>query len=248
MKLLIDKFSTNLRGYVSNNNIVELLTPLQIRIAALLDKTWRPNPNDVIEHHVLFSPLSTANFTTVIKSDATRDVRTRLFAQILEGLAFLHSKGVAHRDIKPANLTVKTYDPPDAQIIDFGCATFEADILYDRPGTIPYLAPEQCEGKYHNQSVDYWAVALVGIEMLGYKRTTNIQVTRPIHEEIHHWLDGQPNDPMIECCKGMLQWEPGERMSAADALEAHLVPFQNAPGAAGDGKRLLEVPGQFGRR
>lgn len=139
----------------------------------------------------------------------------------MEGLAFLHENGVVHRDIKPANLTVKSYDPPDAQIIDFGCATFETNILYDRPGTISYLAPEQTEGKYHNKSVDYWSMALVGVELLGFERP-QVRTSPDTYLNIHRWLSGQLHQAMALCCKCMLQMKPEDRMSATKAIEGCL--------------------------
>lgn len=155
----------------------------------------------------------------------------------MEGLAFLHENGVAHRDIKPANLTVKSYDPPDAQIIDFGCATFETNILYDRPGTISYLAPEQTEGKYHGKSVDYWSVGLVGVELMGFERP-QVRTTPDTFTNIHHFLDSQLDHSLVRCCKGMLQMNPQDRMTAEEAIGGCLAPFQDQ--SREDGKRSLE--------
>jgi serine/threonine protein kinase len=67
-----------------------------------------------------------------------------------------------HRNIKPANLIVKSNTPPDMAITDLDCATTENEILYDRPGTIPYLAPEQREKLKHGENVDIWALGVVG--------------------------------------------------------------------------------------
>jgi serine/threonine protein kinase len=181
--------------------------------------------------------LSTGTFASLIRSNASRFTRTRLFTQILEGLAVLHGHGIAHRDIKPGNLTVTAYDPPDAQIIDFGCATFQSKILYDRPGTIPYLAPEQAEGLYHGRSVDYWSIALVGLELMQY-RMRGVKVTAEIYKDMHKWLANQPDDAMVNCCKGMLQWEPAARLTAADALRGCLAQFRDH--AIEDGKRTLQ--------
>lgn len=140
---------------------------------------------------------------------------------------------------------VKSYDPPDAQIIDFGCATFETRILYDRPGTVPYLAPEQVEGEYHGQAVDYWSVALVGVELMEFKRP-EVKVTADILAGIHTWLDRQPVDPLGECCKGMLQISPDHRMTAAEALQGCLSSFQDR--LIEDGKRSAEILDKTGKR
>lgn len=164
----------------------------------------------------------------MIKSKASIETRTYLFAQVLDGIAFLHSLGISHRDIKPGNLTVKSYDPPDAQIIDFGCATTAPRTLYDRPGTVPYLAPEQYEDLWHDKAVDYWACALVGAELVGLKRRSNERVAGEDYLLLCHWLDNYTEhaaQPLISVCKGMLKIEPAERMTAADALEKHLVAF-----------------------
>lgn len=50
---------------------------------------------------------------------------------------------------------------------DLGCATVENEILYDRPGTILYLAPEQREKPKIGENVDIWALGFGGLELFG---------------------------------------------------------------------------------
>jgi serine/threonine protein kinase len=212
------------------------------RYAKLLDENWTPGLSDTIDLHILYSPLSTSNFTALIKSKASLETRTRLFAQVLDGLAFLHSLNVSHRDIKPGNLTVRSYDPPDAQIIDFGCATKERKTFYDKPGTIPYLAPEQKEGQYHERSVDYWASALVGLELVNIRSVPG-RVTEDNYRELMNSIGKKVAHPIVSACKDMLRIEPSQRMTAAEVLEKHLSAFHSDPNRKGR-KRVTDLIGE----
>ncbi len=218
----------------------ELLTLIQARIVSLLDASWCPSANDATDLYILYTPLSTSTFATLISSNASEETRTRLFAQVLEGLDFLHQNGIAHRDIKPVNLTVRSYNPPDAQIIDFGCASFESPILYDRCGTVPYLAPEQKEREYHTEAVDLWATALVGAELIGYRKSAD-KVTEATYENIHKYLSRNLKHPLALCCKEMLQYRAQDRMSAAKALEKHFQGYLGLEPMKGS-KRYIRLP------
>lgn len=45
----------------------------------------------------------------------------RYFNQLLSGVAYLHTRGVAHRDLKPENILLDEND--NIKISDFGMAT-----------------------------------------------------------------------------------------------------------------------------
>lgn len=45
----------------------------------------------------------------------------RFFNQLMNGVNYLHNKGVAHRDLKPENLLLDEHD--NLKISDFGMAT-----------------------------------------------------------------------------------------------------------------------------
>lgn len=49
------------------------------------------------------------------------DDARRFFNQLMDGVNYLHSKGVAHRDLKPENLLLDEHD--HLKISDFGMAT-----------------------------------------------------------------------------------------------------------------------------
>ncbi|MCO5585527.1 hypothetical protein L7F22_039460 [Adiantum nelumboides] len=89
------------------------------------------------------------------------------FKQILSGIAYLHSMGVAHRDIKPENLLLDASG--HIKITDFGVSDvfrmcWEKSTHYSKGlcGSEPYIAPEQFEHKeYDARLVDVWAAAVV---------------------------------------------------------------------------------------
>ncbi|KAJ9126810.1 hypothetical protein QFC24_001843 [Naganishia onofrii] len=89
------------------------------------------------------------------------------FKQILHGIQYLHSMGVAHRDIKPENLLLDGRG--HVKITDFGvsdvfrmCWEKKTHLSKGLCGSEPYIAPEQFDHKeYDARLVDIWAVAIV---------------------------------------------------------------------------------------
>ncbi|KAF2754562.1 Pkinase-domain-containing protein [Pseudovirgaria hyperparasitica] len=87
--------------------------------------------------------------------------------QILSGVTYLHSMGLAHRDLKLDNVVVNEHGI--MKIIDFGSAAvfrypFENDIVLASGivGSDPYLAPEVYDlSKYDPQPTDIWSLAII---------------------------------------------------------------------------------------
>ncbi|CAG8480051.1 22980_t:CDS:2 [Racocetra persica] len=89
------------------------------------------------------------------------------FKQLVRGVGYLHSMGVAHRDIKPENLLLD--ENGHLKITDFGvsdvfrtCWEEAAHMSKGLCGSEPYIAPEQFETKeYDARLVDVWACGIV---------------------------------------------------------------------------------------
>ncbi|KAL2018401.1 hypothetical protein VTK56DRAFT_879 [Thermocarpiscus australiensis] len=103
------------------------------------------------------------------------DIAHLYFLQLIGGVSFMHSKGVAHRDLKPENILLS--GSGNLKIADFGMATmFEYKGARKQSSTMcgspPYIAPEvlQCArqdrkspdgAKYAADLVDIWSCGVI---------------------------------------------------------------------------------------
>jgi serine/threonine protein kinase/tetratricopeptide (TPR) repeat protein len=96
---------------------------------------------------------------------------------LADALAAAHEKGVTHRDLKPSNIMITSDDR--VKVLDFGLAKLAEDTLPhgdDEPtqaltreglvvGTVPYMSPEQVEGKPVDQRTDIFSLGVLLYEM-----------------------------------------------------------------------------------
>jgi serine/threonine-protein kinase len=89
-------------------------------------------------------------------------------AQVAEGLAYAHERGVVHRDIKPANIMVP--DNGAVKITDFGIARMRSSSVQTQTGMMmgspKYMSPEQVIGKRADHRTDIFSLGVILYEML----------------------------------------------------------------------------------
>ncbi|KUI58125.1 Serine/threonine-protein kinase chk1 [Cytospora mali] len=101
----------------------------------------------------------------------SEDIAHLYFLQLISGVSFMHSKGIAHRDLKPENILLS--EKGDLKLADFGMATLfqykgrtkESSTMCGSP---PYIAPEvlRCatgdkSAKYRADLVDIWSCGVI---------------------------------------------------------------------------------------
>jgi serine/threonine protein kinase len=87
-----------------------------------------------------------------------------IMSQVCRGLQEAHKQSVIHRDLKPSNLFVLEDDT--VIVIDFGIVHLAGNETgTGLKGTLPYMAPEQLEGKSSPQS-DIYSLGVVCYEAL----------------------------------------------------------------------------------
>ena len=90
-----------------------------------------------------------------------------IMAQVADGLAFAHERGVVHRDIKPANVMV--IRGRHAKIMDFGIARMRLSAIQTQVGTMlgspKYMSPEQVTGQRADHRSDIFSLGIIIYEL-----------------------------------------------------------------------------------
>ena len=89
-------------------------------------------------------------------------------AQIADGLAYAHARGVVHRDVKPPNIMVAADGA--IKITDFGIARMRSSQVQTQTGMAlgspKYMSPEQVLGRRAEQQSDLFSLGVILYEML----------------------------------------------------------------------------------
>lgn len=153
----------------------------------------------------------------------------RYVAATASALRHCHSKGVIHRDLKPENMLLDA--DGNVKVADFGWSVHM--IRYSRRntlcGTLDFLAPELCQKKDYDLSVDLWSLGILMYEMLygappfEVKSATMQESKDRTMERICDVDLVFPNEPKISngaknLVKALLKKEPSKRLPLSRVL------------------------------
>ncbi|EOA28752.1 hypothetical protein CARUB_v10024983mg [Capsella rubella] len=128
----------------------------------------RRESNGVVTYNLLmeYAPYGTLTDAAAKNGGGLDETRVVKYTrEILRGLEYIHSKGIAHCDLKGSNVVLA--EKGEAKIADFGCAKrvdpeFELKVM----GTPAFMAPEVARGEKQGKESDIWAVGCTVIEMV----------------------------------------------------------------------------------
>ena len=91
--------------------------------------------------------------------------------ELTNAVAALHSANILHRDLKPSNILVRTLEPLDLVLTDFGISSVAEISLHATSvnRTAAYSAPEALTGVVSRAS-DWWSIGVILLELLTGKR------------------------------------------------------------------------------
>ena len=162
---------------------------------------------------------------------APTDLVREVLAQLVAGLERLHGAGIEHQDLKPGNVLVRSRQPLDLVLADFGVATRTAEtVRATRLGGMSWhYAPPEAFALRHDEEglmlwrhkYDAWSLGVIVVEMLtGRHPLPQREAAIPtffVTRSTDDLVEGVDDPPWRKLCRGLLRRDPEARWGTAEA-------------------------------
>ncbi len=144
----------------------------------------------------------------------------RVVKELADALDGIHAQHILHRDLKPENVLVRSKEPLELALSDFGIASLREATQHFTGGarTAKYAAPEALTGVLDDKA-DWWALGMIALEAasgrhpfdgLSEQVINHHLATRPV--DVH----GVRDDALATLCRGLLLRDPKRRWGGAE--------------------------------
>ena len=194
------------------------------------------------------------------------DQALRYAIEIADALDTAHRQGITHRDLKPANLMLTK---SGTKLLDFGLAKIESKTSVENAvaqtsdlttggmilGTLPYMAPEQLEGKETDARTDIFAFGAVLYETItgqkAFQGESQASLVAAIleHDPPQMISRERMTPPSVErLVKVCLAKNPDDRWQSARDLCRELQWIADSVAAGDSASPATPIPGSRGGR
>ncbi len=226
----------------------------EARAASALDHSNIVTIHDISEadgcHFIVMQYVPGKTLGELLRAGPLEPERALRYAtQAADGLSKAHSQGVVHRDIKPDNIMVT--EDGTVKILDFGLAkltepsdlseapTRELEMAYTKEGqvigTVPYMSPEQAQGRKVDEKSDIFSFGCVLYEMITGNRPFQSDsaagvLAAIIRDEPRRVKEIMPSSPaaLAATIRRALKKDPKDRHSSMAELRRELREIQNS--------------------
>lgn len=127
--------------------------------------SWQGTAWEIQEY---FPEGSLAEFLATREQTAAAAAARTILVELADALSHLHRLDIVHRDLKPQNVLIRSLEPLDLVLADFGLAA-EVLVSFDvrsLAGSFPYLAPEASSANTVSKQGDWWSLGVIMYEVL----------------------------------------------------------------------------------
>ncbi|XP_035276341.1 death-associated protein kinase 3-like [Anguilla anguilla] len=187
------------------------------------------SPSDVVLVLELVSGGELFDFLAE-KESLTEEEATRFLKQILDGVQYLHARGIAHFDLKPENIMLldKSDPSPRIKLIDFGIAhrISPGDEFKNIFGTPEFVAPEIVNYEPLGLEADMWSIGVITYIMLsgaspflGDSKQETLANISAVSYEFDQEYFGSTSELAKDFIRRLLVKDPKKRMTIDDTLQ-----------------------------